>query len=221
MIIAVSGPSGAGKTTLAQALAKHLGWDFQENSAGKIMRPEFKEELRDMGKPLGLGQNGTINFAHANPAGGKKFQEGILSSRSDLFKSKVEAGINGVYDRSPLDPIVFYLNQVVHNETQEASEEFIHRCIVALRSVDLILRVPLQNPVMEIEYNGSRVNNWFFQKKVDALFDTAIELVLQENNKYPYLLDAHTIRFERCQTWDWEERLDWAKTAANRLVQGY
>lgn len=221
MIIAVSGPSGAGKTTLAQALAKYLGWDFQENSAGKIMRPEFKEELRDMGKPLNLGQKGTINFAHANPAGGKKFQEGILASRSDLFKSKVDAGINGVYDRSPLDPIVFYLNQVVHNETQEASEDFIHRCICSLRSVDLILRVPLQNPVKEIEYNGSRVNNWYFQKKIDQLFDTALELVVEENDKFPYLLNHHKLRVERCPTWDWNNRLEWAIHAANGLVQGY
>lgn len=217
MKVVLAGPSGSGKTTLAKALATHFNWTFVENSAGLIMDDINKQSLKDRFGYGNWGQRKVINESHTQPAFGREFQRYILSARERL----INADGNHVYDRSALDPIVFYLNQVVHNDGQEDSEQFIHACISRMYNVDLILRIPLQNPDREIENNESRVNNWFFQRKIDKLYDEAIDLLHMENHFNPHLLDNHQIRILKCPCWEWDVRLAWAINATNQLVQGY
>lgn len=208
MKVVIAGASGSGKTTLAKALAESLGWKFQENSAGLIISPKDKEEMHiHWGYTGNWGQQRVINSSSQWVGFGKYFQESVLRARKLLIESSGRA----VYDRSALDPIVFWLNQVVHNVSQEETEGFIHQCVSGLREVDLILRLPLQNPDKGIEDNGSRVNNWYFQRKVDSLFDLAIDLVLEVSLEHPEILGDHVIHICRCPSWDWVERLHWAK----------
>lgn len=211
MKIVIAGASGSGKTTLARALAAHFSFQFVENSASLIMDPMWKEQLNmAYGYKGNWGQRKVINESHINPKFGRDFQVGILHARFMLANTYG----NQIYDRSSLDPIVFYLNQVVHNDQQQVSEAFIRDCVRSLSNIDLILRIPLQNPNDEIENNESRVNNWFFQKKIDDLFDTAINLAV----KFKDELTGKEVRVQRCPTWDWEERLNWARHCINHYV---
>lgn len=211
MKVVIAGASGSGKTTLAKALAANFGWGFIENSAGKIIGTPDKLELSNKYSYEGnWGQRKVINQSHIMPQFGRDFQEAVLQARMYL---REQPG-NYIYDRSSLDPIVFYLNQVVHNDTQYISEMFIKECVRGLRGIDLILRLPLQNPDEKIEDNNSRVANWFFQKKIDDLFDTALEMVL----KYREELQGKEIHVDRCPAWDWETRLSWARYCINHFV---
>lgn len=220
MKVVIAGASGSGKTTLAKALAKHFNWYFQENSAGLIISSGDKQRLKDHFMYDGnWGQRKVINASHVEPDFGRHFQRYIFNARMELLYAHADK--NCVFDRSTLDPIVFYLNQVVHNDLQDASEHFIHTCIKGLKDIDLILRIPLQNPNKEIENNGSRVHNWYFQRKVDRLFDEAIELVVKENQEFPYLLDNKMLRIARCPTWDWDDRFQWAVSEIHHLTMGY
>lgn len=208
MIVCLAGPSGSGKTTLAKELAKYFGWAFTEQSAGLIADKDSKEYMAENFNYTGsLGQCGVINKSHSEPEFGAYFQCNVLDNRNRLLKGMVDKGMNAVLDRSPLDPIVFYLNQVVHNEEQDVSELFIHRCISALRNVDMIIRVPLQNPNREIENNGSRVTNYWFQRKIDGLFDQALNIVHAESQLNSDLFGTHRICIHRVPCWNWEDRV--------------
>lgn len=220
MKVVLAGASGSGKTTLAKALAEHFGWYFTENSAGLIMTRKHKTDLKEMfGYEGGWGQRKVINQSHADPSFGRAFQGSVLSARYLLMANNADKDC--IFDRSTLDPIVFYLNQVVHNdEEQDDSQHFIHRCISGLREVDMILKIPLQNPECKIEDNGSRVANWYFQKKIDMLFDVAMNLVISENNKHKYLMGPKKIMIAAAPAWDWQTRLDWGIQMINKLKSG-
>lgn len=217
MKVVIAGASGSGKTTLAKSLASHFNWEFTENSAGLIMSNEDKMYLKERyGYHGDWGQRAVINISHKEPGFGKFFQEAILRARYRIGERNADA----IYDRSALDPIVFYLNQVVHNEVQDDSEHFIHKCIGGLRHVNLIIRLPLQNPQKTIENNGSRVDNWYFQRKIDYLFSLAIDLVKEEANANRYLLEHHKLSVATCPTWDWNDRFQWAVKQVQRLIEG-
>lgn len=211
MKVVLAGASGSGKTTLARALAAYFGFSFIENSAGLIMNNLWRERLyHQFGYNGDWGQRKVINESHIQPEFGREFQNSVLHARVGL--ANMEG--NHIYDRSSLDPIVFYLNQVVHNDEQRVSEAFIRQCVKSLGNVDLILRIPLQNPNDEIENNESRVNNWFFQKKIDDMFDTAIDLVM----KFRKELYGKEIKVQTCPVWDWDQRLNWARYCVNHFV---
>lgn len=208
MIVTLAGASGSGKTTLAKALAEHFNWEFRENSAGLIMDNHHKEYMKEhFFYHGGEGQARVINRSHANPEFGLYFQQSIVQARKMLMSNTVGANKNAVYDRGPLDPIVFYLNQMVHNFNEEMAESFFQSCIPGLRYVDLIIRVPLQNPDCKIEDNGSRVANWFFQQKIDTLYDSAIKIVASMSNLNPLIFEKKPIKVSRTTTWDWDKRL--------------
>lgn len=206
MIVCLAGASGSGKTTLAKAIAKQLGWEFKENSAGLIIHRDAKEYMaNEWGYEGNIGQVNVINRSHNQPLFGRYFQMAIMNARNQLMSSTLASGKNAVYDRGPLDPIVFYLNQVVHNFSEDEAERFFESCIPGLRKVDIIIRVPLQNPGKAIEDNGARVANWYFQEKIDCLYDLAIkkaELILTKDPFY-----TKPIHVFRTTTWDWDARL--------------
>jgi thymidylate kinase len=221
MKIVCAGPSGSGKTTLAKAIAKELNLKFIENSAGLVMLPEDKESLKNRYMYTGAhGQKGVINQSHLNPSFGFDFQYSILRARTKLLAEND----NIVLDRSPLDPIVFYLNQVAHNQTQFLSESFIESAaqIFLNSGITHLIRIPLLNPERTIEDDNSRVPNWYFQKKVDYLFDLAIELVgvyFEKNLNLEGTIHGKGLslpKVHRVNTWDWERRFQTALAFVSR-----
>lgn len=208
MIITLAGASGSGKTTLAKALAEHFGWEFKENSAGLIINAQHKEYMAaHWGYNGNAGQVEVINKSHRDPTFGLYFQQSIVEARRRLMMSTATNHINAVYDRGPLDPIVFYLNQVVHNFSEQVAESFFESCIPGLREVNLVIRVPLQNPECVIENNDSRVANWYFQQKIDNLYDQAARIVDHLSYVHSELFMGHKIHIFRTTTWSWEQRL--------------
>lgn len=209
MIVTLAGPSGSGKTTLAKALAEHFDWEFRENSAGLIMDKHHKEYMKEHFKyEGGEGQRNVINRSHSDPAFGLYFQQSIVQARKMLLSNTVGRSVNAVYDRGPLDPIVFYLNQCVHNFDEATAESFFNSCIPGLRYVNLIIRVPLQNPALEIENNHARVANWWFQQKIDKLYDLSLSIVGHMAKVNPLIFEKQPISVFRTSTWDWKKRLE-------------
>jgi len=209
MIVTLAGASGSGKTTLAKALAEHFGWVFKENSAGLIIADGHKEYMKKTwGYDGNWGQARVINFSHHNPDFGGYFQWSIIAARRKLMLDTLASGKNAIYDRGPLDPIVFWMNQIAHNLPQEESQKVIEGSMQGMRCVDLIIRVPLQNPNQYIENNGSRVPNWFFQKKIDILYDLAIHEVGLMQLQNPLFFEKKPIHILRTSTWDWDVRLN-------------
>lgn len=210
MKIVMAGPSGSGKTTLARQIAIQLGMEFIENSAGLIMLPEDKEKLWHRYRYKGeWGQVGVINKSHEQPTFGLEFQKAILRARTKLLIKHRHV----VLDRSPIDALVFYLNQCVHNYTQEETDAFIEDVAFQLFSsgVTHIVRIPLQNPKREIENDNSRCHNWYFQQKVDTLFDLAINLVKGcLHGDFLSLMQSvpnQDIPVYQVETWDWNARV--------------
>lgn len=219
MKVVLAGASGAGKTTLAKALAEHFSIPFVENSAGLILSQAAKDSLQfKWGYDGNWGQRKVINESHRNPEFGYDFQQWILKSRTELIGGYE----NGVFDRSPLDAMVFYMNQVVHNFSDISAKDFLNSCIYnfAKAGITHVIYVPLQNPGNTIENNGSRCDNFYFQSKVDLLFDwvvnkqffkgmQSINFVNPEKGNEDLTIKLHTVK-----TWDWQER----KEAAIRFL---
>jgi GTPase SAR1 family protein len=205
MKIVMAGPSGSGKTTLSKALAAHYGLEFTENSAGMVMLPEDKRDLKERWGYAGeAGQVGVINLSAEHPLFGFQFQEAILRARHHLFtKSNT-----GVFDRSPMDPMVFFMNQCVHNFSDQVTKNFLDKCadVFFQSGITHVIRIPNLNP-REVEHDGSRCSNKFFQKKIDKLFDWAIDYLLEHHLRMPYNAKSEPIQFYKVDTWDWQLRL--------------
>lgn len=166
--IILCGPSGSGKTTLAKYISEIFDIPFIQGSASLIMKPEDQKELKDKYDYNPVGHKNVVNLSSSNPQFGIDFQNKLLNNRIEMF-GNYPTGF--VTDRSPLDSVSYYLNQCVHNTTEEETEEFINKAkgLYELAFTHLIY-VRCVNP-HEIEDNGSRIINKYFQKKVDAIFD--------------------------------------------------
>lgn len=202
MKVVLAGASGSGKTTLAKAIGEALNLSFNENSAGLIISAQDKEYMkRQFGYEGNAGQRGVINKSHTNPQFGLYFQHAILEARKKLFSAKD----NMVLDRSPLDPIVFYLNQLVHNFSQQETDFFVEMCLDAIIEARIthIIYTPLQNPKREIEDNDSRVANYYFQKKIDMLFGYVLELLKRRCIQ----MHVECPKIHQTPCWDWDKRL--------------
>lgn len=203
MKIVMAGPSGSGKTTLAKALAKETGLPFIENSASMVMLPEDRQYLMEAHCYTPKGQINVINSSHRSPSFGVDFQEAILRARRQVLTSHTDC----ILDRSPIDALVFYLNQCVHNQTTEHTESFIKAVVHTLieGGVTHIIRIPLLNPERHIEDDDSRCSNWYFQMKVDSLFDLALDLCQLYADDHALVLKYKPI-VRQISTWNWETR---------------
>jgi len=209
MKIVLCGPSGSGKTTLAKAIAKELGFNFQENSAGLILDKDVKEGfVRDHGYAGIAGQRDVINLSHSRPSFGLEFQQQIMKARHKLAKQEGD----WVYDRSSIDPLAYFLNQCVHNHSEDECQKMIANARLGMQGIDIVIRVPLQNPEKTIEDDGSRVANYYFQRKMDWLFDLALNFMAEPNVKRPY-------RLWTVPTWNWDQRLEWSVRTIKQYIK--
>ena len=204
MKICLSGPSGSGKTTLARYIHESLPElglprvDFISNSASDLISAEKKKALEEIYGYIPSGHKNVIRQGHINPDFGKEFQLAILNQRIKLYE---DPNLSFIADRCPIDNLAYYLDQVVmYEDNPAATEEFIITCMKALAKADIIFLVKVCHT--EVEDNGSRVANIFYQRKVDRVFQLALDLIVAYANKFGIgLPPIHTV-----SVWDWDKR---------------
>lgn len=166
--VAFSGSSGSGKTTLVHIVQETLGLTHISGSAGDIKQEGDKMMLDEvMGYPGG-GHSGVIRFSALNPEYGIMNQKLLQVRRAQMISSNT----NFVTDRSPADNLTYFVNQVGFHPmvTDEMTEEFAKDCLKAWEELTHVVFIKAVQPA-EVERNGSRIANRFYQKSIDAQFE--------------------------------------------------
>lgn len=165
MKIAFTGASGSGKTTLVKHVSKELGIPHFSGSSGDLKIDSDKKYLFDKyGFSGEAGHLNVIQESHKNPEFGFELQCMIQERRAELIRDHD----NLITDRSPLDNWVYFLLQSAPYQTDEVVEEFMEKCINAMRSLDFVIYIPSMIP---IENNGSRVTTLHYQRAMDSIFN--------------------------------------------------
>lgn len=201
--VVLLGASGAGKTTLAKIIAEKAGIEYISNSAAGIMPIAFKDYLSThYGWEGGKGQRAVLDKSHEDPTFGMSFQSGVLQGREKILQSQGSK----ILDRSPLDPWVFFLNQLSHQFPDGGAYQFRDKCFRALHNhCTCMIKVDLVNPSKTIpsEDGAGRIDHWHFQRKIDVLFNLAIDEYLIWCDEIGFL----PIPYLRIPMWDLDTRV--------------
>jgi len=169
------GHSGSGKTTQANLIQERLGLKFKENSAGLLMAEEVQNELVNKYGWTQSGHKDVIRLSHINPEFGWEFQKAVLEARVSF----IAENDNFVIDRTPLDNLSYFMLQCSPLMGATRCEFFINRCMRAFNELTHVIF--LSNPTLEIEDNGSRVDNPYYQRMVTAVFEDTYERYFKDN----------------------------------------
>lgn len=179
--IAFSGSSGSGKTTLVKYVHEKYKLPWISGSAGDL-KNEIDAEILKLtcnGEQLPDGHREVIRYSAMNPTYGIINQLLLQARRTEVLK----ANHSFVTDRSPVDNFTYFMNQCGHLEaaTDALCEKLFHSCVDAFQKLDLLVYVKAVQPKSNgVEDNGSRVNNWWWQKSVDAQFEMWLDRIILE-----------------------------------------
>lgn len=191
--VAFSGTSGAGKTTLVQFVNEELGLSWINGSAGQMKKNWQKMKLiEEYGYPGG-GHSAVIKYSALNPEYGLENQIMLRDARHKA----IQVNSNFVTDRSPVDNISYFILQVSYLFSDKVTEEFYEKCLEAFQELTHVILVRAVQPA-EIERNGSRVDNRYFQRSVDQIFKYWLDRMIQDSVSGPEILEI--------DFWDLEER---------------
>lgn len=199
--IALCGASGSGKSTLARHISKMYGVPYLENSAGLILDPEVQDNLV---KKYGWDKSGhanVIRLGNINPQFAKEFQHAILVKRVAMMYDNEHY----VFDRSPIDNMVYFLLQCGHLSGQELTEAHLKTCIAATGRLTHIFMVHTPPDNQEVENNGSRIPNWYYQRMVTSVFNHVLSEYIP------------SFKVTHLPMWDWETR----KRIVNNILSAY
>lgn len=178
MRIALAGPSGSGKTTLAKALSSHLRIPFMSNSAGDILLPKDKEYLEKNYGYKSIGHQNVIQLGHREPNFAYEFQRLVKERRAQMYGRNS----NFICDRSFVDCAAYYVDQVSVYQNTATTKAFLDSCELHMKAlVDCLIWVRVANPE-DIEDNGSRVANLYYQRKMDKVFELAVTEIKAAQN---------------------------------------
>ncbi len=164
--IALSGPSGLGKTTLCKFIETEFGIPHLSTSAGDILpQPEKEFMFRAFGYK-GTGHKDVINLSAVEPAFGSHFQKVVLTSRI----SQILRNNSFVIDRTPIDNVVYALSQVSHNESEAFIKAFINQAQEAFERLTHVIQIRYSPDIPSIEDNRSRIPNVFYQRYISDVF---------------------------------------------------
>ena len=168
MKIAFSGSSGSGKTTLVTFVAEALGLQHISGSAGDVKKEGDKMLLDEMFRYPGGGHHGVIAFSALNSTYAVTNQKLLQVRRHELITSNDDF----ITDRSPADNLTYFINQCAyHPEVTDAmTEQFMQDCLASWEELNHVIYVKAVQPA-EVERNGSRVSNKFYQKAIDCQFE--------------------------------------------------
>lgn len=166
--IAFSGSSGSGKTTLVTFVAEKLDIPHISGSAGDIKKEGDKMMLDEFFQYPGGGHVGVIRYSALNPEYAITNQKLLQLRRADMIRENDDF----VTDRSPADNLTYFINQVAYHPccTDLITEEFMKDCLKAWEELTHVIYVKAVQPD-EVERNGSRVSNRFYQKAIDCQFE--------------------------------------------------
>lgn len=164
--IAFSGPSGLGKTTLANQVAGKLGIIHPSTSAGDIFTNADKRYLASNFGYEGKGHKNVINLSSIYPDFGIEFQKLILERRA----AQIIAHDRVVLDRCPIDNMVYLLTQTAHNMDEEHVTEFLNQAQEAYMGLTHVIVIKYSKDIPFIEDNKSRVSNRYFQQYISDVF---------------------------------------------------
>lgn len=176
MRIAISGPSGTGKTTLAKWISQEYKIPFLETSA----KPLWEKYNISCHKDIITKGIKNIEF-------GNDFQNDVLN----LYKTNHKEYIT---DRSPIDVLTYYLLQNAPFNSQEKTKEFIDKCQKTLDNIDMIIKIPYNDSII-LENDNKRIVNSYYQKSVNKIFELSNEL-----------LNINVKKIIELNNWDFEER---------------
>ncbi len=166
MKIALCGASGSGKSTLARWMSQKWDTPYIENSAGLILPEEVQERfVRNYGWTKS-GHRDVIRLGNINPMFAIDFQTELLKVRTKFINDTPRF----IFDRSPVDNLAYFLLQCGHLTTTEAAHQHIGNCVAAANRLDGIIFLHTSTNTGEVENNGSRVDNWYYQRMVTGVF---------------------------------------------------
>lgn len=196
MRIALCGPSGVGKTTLAKFISRKFNIEYIEGSAASIMDDKTRGELKERFHYIPQGHKNVINLSSAHPNFGIVFQEKLLESRIEALVDKRSF----VTDRSPVDNIAYYLTQCSHNATQQQTYDHIIKSILFANKFTHLINIKVVNQA-GIEKNGSRITNMFFQEMMGSVFQYVLHTHITSTN-------CPNLKISEINFWDLEQRKD-------------
>ena len=204
--ILITGPSGVGKTTLAQELSKVFNIPFVEVNMFKMVCPCYSDKIKT--------HQDLIDFMKLNPEAGAKMQFELLISRQIKFGDHYSTGF--VTDRGHIDSWVYTSLQVVpYLKEGEFKKKFIEKLVKKFKSVHRlfthIIYLPLQDD-WEIEDNNKRVPDTEFQKKVDFIYRDVLRPYLRTESIYlDDIMDIYPVVFEMGER-DLDKRIEVCKS---------
>lgn len=185
MKIAFTGSSGSGKTTLVTFVAATLGLTHISGSAGDVKQEGDKMLIDEMFQYPGGGHVGVIRYSALNPEYGWMNQKLLQMRRAEI----IYKNDNFVTDRSPIDNLTYAINQTAYHPhvTDAMVREFAKDCLTAWQELTHVIYVKAVQP-NEVEFNGSRVANSWYQKAIDAQFAYWLEWFKQNELSGPDVL---------------------------------
>jgi len=166
MRIIISGPSGTGKTTLAKGISIEFGIPYIKAGAKDLWYKHNIDNHRDL-----------INKSLLNPSFALDYQLDLLNYR---YK-KLSQHKSYVTDRGPMDNLVYFFTQVVHNSTENVATEFIYRCTDIIHEIcDKQILTLYPYNFISVENNGDRVNNKYYQLFTQQIYNWVLKYDLLE-----------------------------------------
>jgi len=192
--IACLGASGSGKTTIANFIQEEFGIPFFPNSAGLVIPERDKEFLRSTYRWKENGHAEVIRLSNQFPSFGQTFQRKLLEARGRVIMNNEQF----VIDRSPVDNVAYMLSQCSHLAPEAWVADFIMQAQDYAEKLTHLIIFP--SLAKEIEVNGSRVANKYFQRMSTALFEHAYKTYFE-----PLMESGKTLTLN---TWDLDEKKD-------------
>lgn len=192
--ICISGPSGVGKSTLAQEISKVYKIPFITTST-KPLWDRYKIKTH---KEL-------IERTLIDPAWGLDFQDEVLGYRIDQLVGVDEF----ITDRAPLDNLAYYLMQNSHSSTEEQTSRYITKCKDALNIFTGIIVIPFTDEIV-LENDGKRVANKYYQEYTNSVFVLAAKIMGGEFSK---------MYSETLNMWDFTKRMAQSQHLLNKIMK--